>query len=534
MKSRKLLPSGIQSLLLGSALLLEILLSPKWTVPLAAWLLPVVWVWLVRHMRIWPFIIYTFVIKYTAGIIGFTGVFPFPAGVLFVYFIFTSAISVVPYLADRLTRNKIPEWLHIFLLPSLFVLIEYAASFSPAGTWGSIAYSQAGVALTEHISVLTGIWGIVFLIYMAGTVTNAFLEKSISLSLRLGFLVIGMMVITYSFSRSLIAVADNEKALTIGSVTANQLTIAEALYLDHFKDSLRLPPRIGQADHRLKAVNQAFLAYLTDPGHPAYEQTRKAKKELKNRMFEKSGQLAAKGAEVIVWSEAALQIIKSSEDELISEAAAFSRRNGIWFVCPVAVLHPGVHQAGTKFMENKLLIFSPKGELMYEYLKNVPVEGLEPSFGGDGNIPVIEMNGVRVASVICYDADFPDLMVQAGNKRADLLLIPSSDWFVISEAHALMARQRAIENGMSLFRPAGNGRTLATDAYGNILLNTDYYYDPQHISLIRLPASGVPTLYSQMPTLMIITTLVILCAIVMILVVRVLRTSWRASKEGVV
>jgi apolipoprotein N-acyltransferase len=61
-----------------------------------------------------------------------------------------------------------------------------------------------------------------------------------------------------------------------------------------------------------------------------------------------------------------------------------------------------------------------------------------------------------------------------------------------------MAIFRAIENGVSLVRPTGNGISLAVDNLGRLrAYNTDYFVTGKHTLITTVPVRGRPTLYSR-------------------------------------
>ncbi len=506
----KLLPEKKSSYLLLAAFILECLLSAKWPVSLAAWIVPVVWVFLARNMSLPKFVAYAFLVRYIASVIGAYGVFPFPIAIIFIYMIFTTALSIIPYLIDRITASKIPPFLQSLLLPASFVLIEFFMSNSPAGTWGSMAYTQENNPAIIQFSALAGIWGILFFIYWTGPIVNNLLLNQTRRGGFLIYCVLLALVWAWGFTRFHFRETSSEDTITIGSVTANQLSVAEALYEDINNRSITIPPRIAQSDPLLAEINLGFIEYMKEPESNRFEQLRQAQHDIRTNLFRKSAKLAENGAQIIVWSEAAVQTIKPNENDLIKQGAEFAEQHQVWLILPAAVFHPGQHDPGEPFLENKLIFFDPSGNKVLEYFKNVPVKGLEPSYGGDGHIPVIEMVNHNVAAVICYDADFPDMISQTGRNNAEILLVPSSDWYAIGNAHASMAKYRAIENGVSMFRPAGNGRTTVTDAMGRIVLNSDYYFDHEHSSLVSVPIISTRTLYSQYPRLMIYLSSIIL------------------------
>lgn len=121
---------------------------------------------------------------------------------------------------------------------------------------------------------------------------------------------------------------------------------------------------------------------------------------------------------------------------------------------------------------NTLVLIAPTGAVEWEHRKSRLAPGLESAvtIRGDG---VLKANVTGVSGAICYELDFPRFISQAGRLGAGVLLAPSNDWEAIKHAHARSARLRAIENGVSLFRPAAGGISLAVDPYGRTLARVD-------------------------------------------------------------
>ena len=103
----------------------------------------------------------------------------------------------------------------------------------------------------------------------------------------------------------------------------------------------------------------------------------------------------------------------------------------------------------------------------------------------------------RLANVICFDADFPPLMRQAGSQDVDIMLVPSNDWPGIDPWHTQHAVFRAIENGYALVRQASNGLAMTVDDEGNVLAATDYYTTDQQTMIASVPVKGVWTIYAH-------------------------------------
>jgi apolipoprotein N-acyltransferase len=98
--------------------------------------------------------------------------------------------------------------------------------------------------------------------------------------------------------------------------------------------------------------------------------------------------------------------------------------------------------------------------------------------------------------VICFDADYPGMVRQAGQAGADLLLVPSDDWQAIDPAHTHDATFRAIENGYSLVRQASKGLSMTVDYEGHVLASSDYYTTDDQVMVAYVPMQGVRTIYA--------------------------------------
>jgi apolipoprotein N-acyltransferase len=112
-------------------------------------------------------------------------------------------------------------------------------------------------------------------------------------------------------------------------------------------------------------------------------------------------------------------------------------------------------------------------------------------------VPVIATDTFRIATAICFDADFPEFIRQAGQNSADLLIVPANEWHTIKDVHPQMAAFRAIENGVSLVRPAASGVSSAVDPWGRVLGVADYFAPGDRTLTVQVPLGGVRTLYAR-------------------------------------
>ena len=102
----------------------------------------------------------------------------------------------------------------------------------------------------------------------------------------------------------------------------------------------------------------------------------------------------------------------------------------------------------------------------------------------------------RLATAICFDADFPEFMRQAGQGGADLLVVPANEWREVKDVHVQMAAFRAIENGVSLVRPAASGLSSAVDPWGRVLGMSDHFSARDGTMIAHVPIGHISTLYA--------------------------------------
>ncbi len=117
---------------------------------------------------------------------------------------------------------------------------------------------------------------------------------------------------------------------------------------------------------------------------------------------------------------------------------------------------------------------------------------------GEGKLRSLDTPYGRLSSVICFDADFPQLLTQAGALGADIVLDPSNDWREVDPWHTQMASFRAIEQGVNLVRQTSQGLSAAFDYQGRRLSAMDHYYTADYALVSEVPTRGVRTVYSRL------------------------------------
>lgn len=185
--------------------------------------------------------------------------------------------------------------------------------------------------------------------------------------------------------------------------------------------------------------------------------------------------------------------MKADEAALIARGRRLARLRGIYLGMALGTIDP----AARRWLENKVVLVTPAGDVAWQYLKARPVPGGETAISarGDGRLRTLDTPYGRLATAICFDMDFPDLLQQAGRAGAQLVLVPASDWRAIDPWHTQMAAYRAVEQGFTLVRQARNGMSMAIDPQGRVLAREDHFASPDHGLVAEVPFAGAATPY---------------------------------------
>jgi apolipoprotein N-acyltransferase len=372
-----------------------------------------------------------------------------PGDTLLIYAL-GGAFGVLPYVADTALARRVPGWARTLIFPATAVVLDWAFGLTSLGTLGSIAYSQFGFLPFTQTVAITGIWGMVFLIMWLAPVVNEIWERESS----------------WATARSSVIplTAVLLLALLLGSVR-----------LAFFQPTV---PTV-----RIAALAADRALWDSDQHGPAVDD-----------LLARTRREAQAGARIVSWAEAAAFVRKEDEAALIRRAEVLAREEHIYLQLGLIVELSAEHYP---FAENRAILIDPAGNVVQNYYKAIhPLGDAEVFAPGPGVIPTTETPYGRLATIICFDADFPALVRQAGQARADILLAPSNDWQPVDEIHARAATFRAVENGVALVRPTGNGISVAVDHLGQPLATADYFTTPALTMVADVPTRGVATIYS--------------------------------------
>ncbi|MBY4676226.1 apolipoprotein N-acyltransferase [Marinobacterium arenosum] len=106
---------------------------------------------------------------------------------------------------------------------------------------------------------------------------------------------------------------------------------------------------------------------------------------------------------------------------------------------------------------------------------NLPASNFKLPQGEQRNLRV---NGYRLASAICYEIAYPELVRHAARDSELLLTVSNDTWFghsIAPDQHMQIARMRALENGRWLLRGTNNGITALVAPDGKIVEQAPRY-----------------------------------------------------------
>jgi apolipoprotein N-acyltransferase len=453
-------------LVLGAALLTFTYFQT--VIPVAAWLAPIFLLRFARTHRARVALPVLALVGYGATLIALRGFFPFTD--LLVWALGGVALAV-PYGADLLAAGRLHGFARTLILPVVDTAISFLFSLdqsSAFGSWGATGYTQvSNLPLAQSASVL-GVLGLSFVILWAAPVVNAVWERGFDLrasrAIVVPFVVLLIGMPLYGGARL---------ALLAPSVpTVQMAALAPDRDLDTARESAAATTDRSGAAARDRLTEAHFTPTLDD-------------------LFARTRRAARYGARVVAWAEAAGYVFKEDEQAFLDRAANVARDEGIYLEVGMIFILPAT---GYPSNENRSILFAPDGEILWDYDKSTVVPG-DGNALGSGVLPVVDTPFGRLSVAICFDGDFPWLARQAGRADVDILILPVSDWDRPAAVHTDMAVMRAIENGMSILRPARRGISMAIDPQGRTLARSDYFVAEDQTMLAMMPTTGGSALY---------------------------------------
>lgn len=437
-------------------------------VPLAAWLAPLLLLRFVRARpgRIaLPLVIVAHQIALAIGLRD--GFFPLPTPILVGMVLIIGALLALGYVADRLLAPRLPAWADSLVFPLTVTGVDFLlAERGPFATFLSPAFTQYGNLPLVQIASVAGIYGLTFLMTWTAAAANGVWQRGLADR--------GAQVLALVNAGVLLVVLLAGGARLAFDHAAGP-TVAVAA-LTPRPERYPYPAELAQASAAERAALWARSAPVLDD------------------LLARTRQEARDGARIVVWSELAARIPEENLPEVLARLQQVAREEQIYLVAGI-----GAYRKTNQFpyIRNRAVMVDPAGTIVIDYAKAHPIPGSpwDAADAGPAVVPTVDTPYGRLAVVICYDADFPDLIRQAGRAGAAMLLVPGFDWAPIRYRHTEMTTFRAVENGVALVRATGGGIAIATDAQGRVLsMVDDTPTDPSALTA-AVPTVGTTTLY---------------------------------------
>ncbi len=414
------------------------------------------------------FTLYWVYVATIAGVIGLLLVLP-------IYVMIYGWLHVT--LREKLGKN------YVFLLPAIWVTIEYLRSLGSAGfPWTALAYTQTYYTDLIQYADITGVFGVSFWVFLLNIILFILLKERppIRKTIPLILILVGLLLIPYIY----------------GKITQPPR--------NYPKENIRVGLVQGNIDPYLKwsegFVDQNFAIYdsLT---HLVYKED----------------------LDLIVWPETATASFVRNKPQYLTYLHELSDSLDV----PILTGSPDyeVIAAGEYETYNSVLLFQPNENSLQSYNKMILVPfgervPLEDTFGflhdflerfnmGTGDFAPgkalgllnMELDSRRfpIAGIICYESVFPDHVRRLITLGAKLLVIVTNDgWYGNTSGpyqHAQIAVFRAIENRVSIARCANTGISSFIDPYGRILEDSEF--NETYVGAMELPIHEKLTFYSR-------------------------------------
>ena len=446
------------------ATILTLFLGGKWNIPLAAWLAPI---FLIRFFResdkAGRNFLLMWAVSAAAAAISWRGATFFPPAMEIGFFFLMTPISLSPYIIDRMYYRRLGStaWLTLVFPIAMTAVDFFSSSGSPFGSFGAIAYSQSGFTPIMQIASVTGLWGISFVISWSASLVNHVWESGFKFTrLSLSFAGALALIVALGFGRTLFRAQPNQTAVIAGFSLPNG-TLSSMISQHH------------------------------DGNEPAFRQ---AVDSLHAQQLEQIRQTAQEGANIVVLQEGAIMGLTDQVEAVMHQASTIAIEENIYIVLPTFDL-------GKSPAVNSVHIIDPNGEAVLSHIK-YGGNMFEGTLKGNEILQTVDTPYGKLSAVICWDADFPAIIKQAGEQDVDLLFVPSQDWLGARDIHAGMATFRAVENGITVFRQTGQGVSLVSDPYGKVLNRIDTFEDSTSdfvgIQKVTVPITSVNTLYPKL------------------------------------
>ncbi len=219
---------------------------------------------------------------------------------------------------------------------------------------------------------------------------------------------------------------------------------------------------------------------------PAVEQEQRWTRDYLDKIINHNLELSESlwGSDLIVWPEAAIPELKHRIEPLLQQLDARNKQDNSTLITGLPVYDFGsehyynavvaLGNGAGEYRKQHLVPFGeylPMDNVLRGLIKffDLPMSTFKP---GPANQPLLTANGQKLATAICYEIAYPELVRQLASNANILLTVSNDTWFGDSLGplqHFKMAQMRALENGKPLIRATNDGISALVDERGQII-----------------------------------------------------------------
>jgi apolipoprotein N-acyltransferase len=454
----------------------------RYSFALAAWIFPIFFLQVSRREKnVYSYLFIPLLVGVSCQLAFWKFTYDNTSSILFFLpFILGLPMGLLFFL-DKLLYSKNKGFTATLIFPLLCTSFDFSLNlFNPFGTLGILGYSQFDFLAFSQLVSITGMWGLTFMITWFGSVIcwvleNYSFKEKVKQAVAI-YISILILILVYGSIRLNIPLAN-------GTVK-----IAGIHCQDKRVDGKKMNDYLEKKDTvHFKIVSDTIIS----------------------RLIQETIKQSNAGAKIVMWSEISSKILKPDEDSLINVFKNLARQQKIYLLTTPYIISPNsslsflpnapeklvnVNSASDLKPENKILLFSPDGDLVFTHYK-YGGNFMEGTVEGDKSIKAVNTEYGKLSAIICWDADFPSIVKQVGKLQSDILFVPASDWEQIDPAHSLVSIFRGIENGCSVIRQTRNGLSIMTDPRGKIISQMDHFKNTSWVTVGQVPNKKWLTLY---------------------------------------
>ena len=223
-----------------------------------------------------------------------------------------------------------------------------------------------------------------------------------------------------------------------------------------------------------------------------------------DRMLERTETALRGGAKIVSWQEEAAWLLAEDRQSALDRASALAKQYDAYLQISLGLF---TRTDTLPYLIDQSILIDNSGRVVWSYDKSqlVPYDEAFITIPGKSPFPYADTPYGRLGCAICWENYFPARIRQLGLDNVDILLAPSADPRPFALSDCAIFVPRAIENGFSLVRAGGYGRTLVTDYEGRVLGSQDYFTNNSGIMIVppfrhTAPRPSIAGLATYSPT----------------------------------